>query len=195
MAEKFLKARHWQIFMLTIGLPLLLQMAMTPMLFDGANPGLSVSLLMMITVVFMFGFFGWIWAIAIGLQTKIPADVKMKVLKFRIFLTFPLVYILFFSGFIISVFGGNMDLETGNDQELFAGMMGIIFPLHIFCMFCIFYCLYFVAKTFKTVELQREVTFSDFAGEFFLFWFFPVGIWIVQPKINKMIANKDESVA
>jgi hypothetical protein len=37
----------------------------------------------------------------------------------------------------------------------------------------------------KTIELQREVTFSDFAGEFFLIWFYPVGIWIIQPKVNK----------
>jgi len=195
MIEKFLKAKHWQIFMITIGLPMLLQMAMTPMLFDGANPGISVSHLMIVTVFYVFGLFGWLWAIAIGLQPKVPSGVKMKVRKFRIFLIFPLVYILFFSAFIIPVFGGNMGLETGDNQEMFAGMMGIIFPLHIFCMFCIFYCLYFVAKTFKTVELQREVTFSDFAGEFFLFWFFPVGIWIVQPKINQMVASKDKSVA
>jgi hypothetical protein len=65
--------------------------------------------------------------------------------------------------------------------------MAIIFPLHLFSMFCIFYCLYFVSKTFKTVELQRETTFSDFAGDFFLIWFYPIGIWIVQPKINKMV--------
>ena len=58
---------------------------------------------------------------------------------------------------------------------------------HILSMFGIFYSLYFVAKTFKTVELQREVTFSDFAGEFFMIWFFPIGIWVIQPKINKMI--------
>lgn len=41
------------------------------------------------------------------------------------------------------------------------------------------------AKTIKTVELQKKVTFSDFAGEFFLLWFSPIGIWILQPKINK----------
>jgi hypothetical protein len=67
--------------------------------------------------------------------------------------------------------------------------MAIIIPLHLFSMFCIFYCLYFVSKTFKTAELQRQTTFSDFAGEFFLLWFYPVGIWIVQPKINKMVES------
>jgi len=42
----------------------------------------------------------------------------------------------------------------------------------------------FSAKTIKLAELQRSVTFSDFAGEFFLIWFFPIGIWFVQPKVN-----------
>jgi len=49
-----------------------------------------------------------------------------------------------------------------------------------------FYCLYFNAKALKTAELQKPLTFSDFAGEFFLLWFFPIGIWILQPRINKL---------
>jgi hypothetical protein len=71
------------------------------------------------------------------------------------------------------------------------GLVGSIFtvivPIHLFSMFCIFYTIYFVAKTIKTVELKREVKFGDFAGEFFLLWFYPVGVWILQPKLNKMI--------
>jgi hypothetical protein len=49
-----------------------------------------------------------------------------------------------------------------------------------------FYCLYFNAKVLKAVELQKPVTFSEFAGEFFLIWFFPIGIWIIQPRLNKL---------
>jgi hypothetical protein len=44
-----------------------------------------------------------------------------------------------------------------------------------------------VAKTIKTVELQREVNFSEFIGEFFMIWFYFIGIWILQPKINRMV--------
>jgi hypothetical protein len=57
-------------------------------------------------------------------------------------------------------------------------------------MFFIFYSLYFIAKELKSVELQKPVTFSDFAGEFFLLWFFPIGIWIIQPRINKIFESK-----
>jgi hypothetical protein len=51
--------------------------------------------------------------------------------------------------------------------------------------------MYFVAKTFKTVELQKEVTFSDFIGEFFMFWFYYIGILFLQPKINKMVEDDE----
>jgi hypothetical protein len=69
------------------------------------------------------------------------------------------------------------------------GLLIFILPMHLFSMFCIFYSLYFVAKTFKTVELQREVSFSDFAGEFFMIWFLLIGIWIIQPKVNRLVEN------
>ena len=83
----------------------------------------------------------------------------------------------------------NSLMANGSEPSgiLIGGLIAVIVPLHLFSIFCIFYSVYFVAKTFKTVELQREVTFSDFVGEFFMLWFYPIGIWIIQPKINKMI--------
>ena len=83
-----------------------------------------------------------------------------------------------------------MENETPPAVELIMSLVVIIIPLHLFSMFCIFYSLYFVAKTYKTVELQRQVSFSDFAGEFFMIWFYPIGIWIIQPKLNKIIENE-----
>ncbi|MBD0405454.1 hypothetical protein [Flammeovirga sp. EKP202] len=126
-------------------------------------------------------FFGWFWSVAVGLQRVIPDEIKLKVSRFKFFLLIPVVYIIFFLGFLMS------SLTSGApNPDIFT----IILPLHFFSMFCIFYTLYFVAKTFKTAELQRKVSFSDFAGEFFMIWFYPIGIWIVQPKINKIIKEK-----
>lgn len=94
-------------------------------------------------------------------------------------------------GFIGFTLDGLVESEQEPSGGLIAGLVGVIVPLHLFSMFCIFYCLYFVSKTIKTVELQREVSFSDFAGEFFMIWLFPIGVWIVQPKINRMMENKE----
>jgi hypothetical protein len=138
-------------------------------------------------IIFTGVFFGWFWSVAVGLQIKVPEDVKMKVKKFKIFFFIPMVYLLFVTLFMGVQLNGLMTNGTEPSVGLIGVLVAVIVPLHLFSMFCIFYSLYFVAKTFKTVELQREVNFSDFAGEFFLFWFYPIGIWIVQPKINKMI--------
>jgi hypothetical protein len=53
----------------------------------------------------------------------------------------------------------------------------------------VFYCIYFVAKVIKTVESQEKVSFGDCLGDFFLIWFFFVGIWVIQPRINVLSQN------
>lgn len=191
MIEKFLKAKHWQIFMITFGLPIILEIIAMPFMIIGNNPMVIMKIMPIMMIFFIGGFFGWFWAIAIGLQNKVPTEVKMKVKKFKVFFFIPLIYIILIFGFMGFAFGGILENGQQPSGGMIGGLVGIIVPLHLFSMFCIFYCLYFVSKTFKTVELQREVTFSDFAGEFFMIWFFPIGVWIVQPKINKMIENKE----
>jgi hypothetical protein len=187
MIDKFLKAKHWQIFMLTLGLPFILQIIITIMMFTNGDPSIMMKIMPIISIVFMIGFFGWFWSVAIGLQSKIPPDVNLNVRRFKIFLFIPIIYIILLFGFMGNMFEGAFENGTEPGNAVIGSILGIIIPMHLFSMFCIFYCLYFVAKTFKTAELQREVTFADFAGEFFLFWFFPIGVWILQPKINKII--------
>ena len=186
MTERLLKAKHWQIFMLLCGLPFLVQIVSMPVLFFG-NPARSIIPMMLIFLICLGGFLSWFWSIGMGMRHLIPEACRPKTGKFRFFLIYALVYMLLFSVFISYTF--SMVDHINQSQDTFAGMFFVIFPLHMFAMFAIFYCLYFVAKTYKTVELQRTVTFSDYAGEFFLFWFFPIGIWVIQPKINAMVNN------
>ncbi len=193
MIDRFLKAKHWQLFLLTFGIPLIFQFIMMGALFAniGANnnpePDFMFSYMKFFPIMmflFMGVFFGWFWSVGIGLQRVIPDEIKLKVDRFKIFLLIPIVYMIFFLGFFITSF------TSGTPNP---GIFAVIVPLHLFSMFCIFYSLYFVTKTFKTAELQRKVTFSDFAGEFFMIWI-QLGIWIVQPKINKMIKEKAHTV-
>lgn len=191
MTDKFLKAKHWQLFVLTFGIPFIFQLVMMGSMFAGIGsetiPDPSfllnyLSLFPIMMILFMGVLFGWFWSVAIGLQSKVPEGVKMKVKKFKIFFFTPLIYMLFFLAFFITSWNGD-----GPNPAIFA----VIVPIHLFSMFCMFYSLYFVAKTLKTVELQRETSFSDFAGEFFMIWVYPIGIWIVQPRVNKMVENKE----
>jgi hypothetical protein len=185
--ENILKAKHWQIFLFTFGLPFILELILILMSIESLVPGTMVEVMPLILLLFLAGIFIWFWSIGIGLQSKIPIGVKMKVTKFKLFLILPFIYMLVF--LVIMEFMTNGLIENGQQSNVLTaiGTFAIILPMHVLSMFGMLYSLYFVAKTFKTVELQREVTFSDFAGEFFMIWFFPIGIWIIQPKINKMI--------
>lgn len=70
----------------------------------------------------------------------------------------------------------------------FIGGAGIfvILPLHLFSMFCIFYALYYDARTIRSIELNRDPEASEYLVEMMLLWIWPVGIWILQPRINKI---------
>jgi hypothetical protein len=200
MIDKFLKAKHWQLFTLMFGIPILFQIIMMGTMFSNMNSETNpdptemfnmFKFFPIIMILYMGVFFGWFWSIAIGLQKKVPENVIMKTRKFKIFFFIPLVYILCISLFIVGMFSGIM--QNGNEPSggFGVGIVGIILPLHLLSMFGMFYSLYFVAKTFKTVELQKEVNFGEFAGEFFMLWFYFIGIWIIQPKINKMAENEN----
>lgn len=196
MIEKFLNAKHWQLFTIMFGIPMIYQFWIMGNMFSTINPDAgpapesmfnTLKLFPIIMIIYMGLLFGWFWSIAMGLQEKVPENVKMKTKKFKVFFFIPLVYITLLSLFLGNMFSVMSQIDSEPSGGMVGAMAGIIFPLHILSMVGIFYSMYFVAKTFKTVELQREVKFGDFAGEFFMFWFYPIGIWILQPKINKMI--------
>ena len=205
----FLKAKHWQIFLFTFCLPFLLQIiiivSVMANIFDSAvhnappDPEVFFAVFKffpLMMVVFMGALFGWMWSIAVGLKKMIPPGVDMKSTLFKITLIYPLVYTFLFSLFIAYIVSGIFHLQHGEEPPpvMFVGF-AVIFPLHLFAMFCMFYNIYFAAKTIKTVELQREVTFSDFVGEFFLIWFHFIGVWILQPRINKMVENYENGIS
>ena len=198
MINRFLNAKHWQLFILMFGVPILLQIITMISVFanidSNGTPGQTGMLNMILIfpiIMFLYAglFFGWFWSIGIGLQKYIPTDIHMKIKKFKILFCIPLAYILFLLTAIVAVFYG---VSSGNNDVsgILEKLLFVIFPLHLFSMFSIFYLLYFTAKTIKTIELKRTVTFSDFIGEFFTIWFFPIGIWFIQPRINEIVSKE-----
>ena len=63
-------------------------------------------------------------------------------------------------------------------------------PLSLLAVFCMFYNLYFVAKNLVTAETGRSASFSNYAGPFFLLWFFLIGVWFIQPRINRLYTEQ-----
>lgn len=201
MIDRFLKAKHWQLFLLVFGIPLVFQIVLMISVVANVTQGRvpdMFSFLLFIPVVMILStgvHYGWLYSVALGLKKKMPAAVTMNVKRFKLLLILLLVYLVLFSATVV-VFGfyiksAVMDGMFNSNEPpafipVFISIYLIALPFHAFAFFCTIYCLYFVAKTFKTVELQRETKFSDYVGEFFLIWFFPIGVWIIQPKINRI---------
>ena len=199
MIQFFLRLKHWQLFIVMLGLPIIYQLYFIFEIFGSRTQPMEVvgeegvtqvlneryfhfDFLPYVLILFSLVFFGWFWSIAIGLQKNIPDEIEMKVKRFKAFFIIPLVYTIVFMMLIGGLFSGMFTYGFSNS----IWFLVIILPLHLVSIFCIFHTIYFVAKTIRTAELQRVVTFGDFAGEFFLLWFYIIGIWIIQPKVNRL---------
>jgi hypothetical protein len=204
MANFYLKAKHWQLFVLIFVIPVTFQIILAIGVFSSLmtaamagqepNPFVMVDYIKWFPLVMIFylaAYYGWFWTIGTQLQRLVPQGVTLKVGRFKVLLLIPVIYLVTVMTLLVFFFNNfnPAAMEAGNmpDVSLLPIFMVIFIPLHFFAMFCIFHSMYFVAKTIKTVELQREVSFSDFVAEFFMLWFYFIGIWILQPKINKMV--------
>ncbi|MDH4471219.1 MAG: hypothetical protein QE487_01355 [Fluviicola sp.] len=210
MTPKILKTPHWKLFILVVGIPfvgmIITMITAVSLLIGQHNPQPET----MLPVMFIFPVIGlfatviqlyWHWSVATGLQPYLHPDTKLRVKRFKIFFFIPLIYLGIFSlvGLIITTQIQPAMTTNGEPPNLTWAipLFILLFLMHFFAMFCIIYVLYFIAKTLKSVELQREAHFSDYIGEFFLIWFFPVGVWFIQPRVNRIVQGdqlKDTSV-
>lgn len=177
--KKLLQLKHWQLFLAIMIVPILFQLVVMNSL---ATHGMRLFVIAFpVMMLLMSGIlFGWFYSMGTQLYMLLPENVHMNLNRFKLFLLIPAGYIVCISFFMCGMMSGV--IESFNPA-----LLALIIPLHLFSIFGIFHSMYFNAKALKSIELQRPVNFNDFTGEFFLIWFFPVGIWIIQPRINKLL--------
>lgn len=180
-----LHLKPWALFALGFGLPLVVQVFSNLALL-GQTPRISMFLLGSTgcMLLFMGTLFGWLWAVGSHLAARLPASLALPTRWLKWALAVPGCYILS----LLAVLAG-----VSQGVAFSPLLAGLIVPLHLLSMGGIFYSLYFVARTLKTVELQRPVGFGEFLGEFFLIWFFPIGVWLIQPRINRLFSGQPTS--
>lgn len=144
---------------------------------------LGVKLFPVMMIVFIVGIFGWIWAISTQLQKKLPMEVNMNIRGFKIIFSIPILYMAALTLWMIYQFYFRFPEGSSNIGSIIV----IIGVLHFASMVCILVGLRFAAQTLRSVELGRLARFSDYATEFFLIWFSPIGFWILQPRLNKLV--------
>jgi hypothetical protein len=197
----FLKAKNWQIFIIALIYYVI-----------GFIFARSVTVAaMLLWILSSAGIFGWFWSVGVGLHPHLPKGVNIKTVWFKVFLIIPFVFNLLIGIIGITVlinFEGLQDLSAKIiiaylynafihlDIERFYWLLIGLFLIEVFLLaFSLFFVLafvfacYFTARTYKTVELQRKVTFAEYSIEFILIFFLPIGIWILQPKLNQMVKD------
>lgn len=174
-----LRAKHWQVFLLLTGLCVFAGMVGVGVM--GANvssTGRAGTLGLLWganTALGMLCFAGWFWSMGTFLISIVQPLLRLKTGFFRFSLIYPVLY-----SFAAGPFFLNPD----------ASMFAVIIPLHFFAVFCMFYSLRFVAKSLVLAETGKPASFYDYAGPFFLIWFFPLGVWFIQPRVNRLYAAR-----
>lgn len=164
--KKILNLKHWQLFILIV--------------LTGAWTSPS-PLQEIIRFIGLTTFLIWIYSIGIYGQIKLES-LKLPTLKTKLFklniVAFP----------ILLLFLGLISPERNYGTEL-SFLEIILIPFGIYMFFALIYSVVFACKTITMIELKKEVNFSDYLGNFLLMLFLIIGIWILQPKITKLIAE------
>ncbi|KUG08679.1 hypothetical protein [Solirubrum puertoriconensis] len=182
MARFLLSLKHWQLFLVSFVAPMLIQGVTTTLLFSGSTPNLSLFIVgFAVSTLLMMGvLFAWYWAASTTLPRLLPETVKAYPNRIRFALLLPILYAVA----VMALIAGFI-----HQPDINPSWFALIAPLHLLSMGCIFYSVYQVAHVLKAAEEQRPVGFSEVVADFLLLWLFPVGVWLIQPRINKLVAS------
>ena len=56
---------------------------------------------------------------------------------------------------------------------------------------CKIYSLYFISRLIVLIERKSEIKFQDYVGLIILSLFYFIGVWVIQPRVKKLILSKD----
>jgi hypothetical protein len=177
----FLRAKHWQIFVMLFGAGLLgdlLVIASNPPPAESwSDLGNVGKIYVELAFLIMICFLGWMWSMGSFLNSIVKPKLRMGTGFFCFRLFYPPVYGVAF----LAV------LERRN-----AHLLEMILPFHLLAMVCLLYQPKFVSKSLVMAETGKSKAFRDYAGLFLLIWFFPIGVWFIQPRINQLYATRSD---
>lgn len=183
----FLKLKHWQLFLLTIGVLLLVSLySGFSVKLEEENRSVSDAVAKFLTIVPFLTYYLWIWSIGAWLNRHMDSKVATKTVYFS-----TSIVVSCFLFFFLSIF--NMvywDLSSGPQEDFwFFFLLALILFVTISALL---YGLSFVAKAIVRAERESRISSSDFFGEFVMVLMFPIGVWILQPRINTLFDKLKE---
>lgn len=170
--RKFLTLKHWQLFLLIV--------------ICGAwvSPSPLREIINGIAVIT-----SWCWIFAIGKYGDLRIkESGIKPLNVKFF-TFNLVIMaIFFSILLIQLV--SPVIRMSDTFHIWQIPFDLLF---LYFAFGAIQTTLFVCKTIVTIESRREVSFSDYFPTFLLMLFLFIGIWFIQPRVNRIFGPKESN--
>lgn len=178
--EKFVRLKHYAIFLLVIVLPIALMILMSTGLVSLKVYG-AMRLEPILLNLFICCSFIWLYSLGIQLHQKLSRNINLNLQLFKFFFIIPVVCFFILTLLVSKI----ISIDRLNQKTWPLGPI-IFLIVFIFSLFCTFYSCYFIARCLKSNEKKHPAKFSEWIGYFFLILILPIGIWILQPKINKV---------
>lgn len=155
----FVKIKHWQIFLAIV----------LPHYFGFVKDRLT---LLIITTIYFAAFSIWLYSISIIGQRKLSEfnlhqNTNYLILSCSLL---PLLYLIIMLNPAINVIW----------YRIMMWFIGLGF------LACWVYAIYFTSKTIKALDKQRVPKFKEYILIILGFIIWPIGIWFIQPKVNKI---------
>ena len=162
----FLKFRSVELFILLV----------IPVIFSIVIPESGKHVFIpILNCIFFLLLFGWIFSTG-NILGKQWNENGSNLLLFKLCILIVVISVIVFN--IIGIAGSSNIYEINKPLPLI---------ISVIVLSAIFYCFYYVSKILRSLELNRNVTFEQHQKEFFLFFIFVIGIWILQPRIRKLL--------
>jgi hypothetical protein len=165
MIQKIVSLKAWVLFVLMF-IPGIISSIIS-------EPGVYSQLDIIANLICAIVYFLWLWAI-ISLA-KLSTGEETSVFLRVCFLGTTLVFV----GYNLCLILGLSII--GSYRE----------PISIVALVLWIYCLFMIAKNLKSAELHRSPRIGEYLVDFLMMLIFPIGVWILQPRLNRMQRDGD----
>jgi hypothetical protein len=132
----------------------------------------------------------WVYSIFSGLNARLPEGNEIGLGSFRVMYMGPMlltVLVLLSTVYIALVVNGYEKIDISPDAPLSGKFYFHLWALYVFSIIVFIQGIRVAAKTITSIGSQNGVSFGEYLSELLLIMLFGVGLWLLQPRINRIM--------
>ena len=161
-----LRLKHWQVFIIVI----------IGLFINNFTVVDQPIITMILRVTGIVIFFGWWLLVGHSLYQLLPNKID---LNYNLFLINSFIWLASYTIVIVISDGEGMTFK------------GVAALPAFYVFYAFLHFLMFPVRTLKSIEKNQKASVSECIGDLFLVLFLPIGIWFLQPRINR-VAQRSE---